>query len=76
MDHATCTCPDVCNCYYKDRKVVAQHLEEIPGAIVIYDKDGLIIDGCLCVVIYETGEIQKLKRCWIDMFPQYPHFYF
>ena len=48
-----CNCQRICSCYYADRKVVGQRIE-----------------NDICLVEYETGEVQLLRRTWMDLAPQ------
>lgn len=64
-----CNCSNCCSCYFKDRRVVTQTMEYIKGEIAL-NEDGLIVEGGICLVTYETGEVQRLKRSWMDLWPQ------
>lgn len=65
-----CKCGQFCSCYYRDRKCVTQHQEDDPENEKSTDNEGLIVTGVICVVTYETGEVQRLRRPWLDMNPQ------
>lgn len=63
-----CACVTCCECYYADRRVVRQWQEFDSDKIEV--EDGLIVAGVTCCVEYETGEVQRLIRPWMDLWPQ------
>lgn len=72
MYDSVCQCRQICSCYWTDRRVVAMRMEYIEDEKK-YDDKGLIIAGGICIVEYETGELQRLKRVWMDLCPQWEY---
>ena len=72
MKITPCHCSYRCTCYLPDKKIVKQRIEEAPDTKYIFNKDGLIIGGAICVVTYATGEVQTLRRAWMDTLESHP----
>ena len=72
MEITKCNCVYHCNCYLLGKKIVKQRIEEAPGTKYIFNKDNLIIGGAICVITYSTGEVQKLRRAWMDTLESHP----
>ena len=64
-----CNCGQTCTCYLDGKFIVSQHMEDDPLSGYEYDDEGLFVAGVVCVVKYQTGEVQRLIRPWMDMNP-------